>query len=409
MGTNTKISWAHHTWNPWRGCQHASLLDGTQHPGCANCYAEAMAKRNPGTLGVWGLEGTRVMAVEKTFEAPLKWNHQQQVALDCYERWATAGFGPWEHPIPEDNRPRVFVNSLCDVFEDWAGPISDHHGRQLFTINGEEAFTEAEYPECRELTMDDLRRRLFSIIDQCPHLDFLILTKRPENIRKMWPDYSYHACVSGDCPHWNKDECDPHTGYRENVWLLTSVSNLQTANLMIPHLLKCRDLVPVLGVSLEPMLGEVDLGLSITTCDCCERWDSRWVELSEDVHGDWPIGHTTVAKAGIYRASSNKHGALSVTAENGQLLGIKPGEFRTLGKLDLIITGCESNGRKVGRLGEFTSEAAFIEGVRSINQQCQAAGVAHFVKQLPMGGMVSHDPAEWPEDLRIQQMPGVTV
>lgn len=62
--TETKIEWAHWTFNPWRGCTHATLADGSAHPGCEHCYAEAMSKRNPGTLGEWGEGGTRVVAAE---------------------------------------------------------------------------------------------------------------------------------------------------------------------------------------------------------------------------------------------------------------------------------------------------------------------------------------------------------
>jgi protein gp37 len=55
--------------------------------------------------------------------------------------------------------------------------------------------------------------------------------------------------------------CDgnPHNWRRENVWLLTSVSNQQTADELIPELLRCRDYVSVLGLSIEPLLGPVDL------------------------------------------------------------------------------------------------------------------------------------------------------
>ncbi|MFH1675787.1 MAG: DUF5131 family protein, partial [bacterium] len=38
MATLTKIEWTSLTWNPVTGCTKVS-------PGCANCYAERMAKR----------------------------------------------------------------------------------------------------------------------------------------------------------------------------------------------------------------------------------------------------------------------------------------------------------------------------------------------------------------------------
>lgn len=51
MAENTKIEWCDHTFNPWHGCEKIS-------PGCANCYAAAMSKRNPSVLGKWGSDGT---------------------------------------------------------------------------------------------------------------------------------------------------------------------------------------------------------------------------------------------------------------------------------------------------------------------------------------------------------------
>lgn len=46
-----------------------------------------------------------------------------------------------------------------------------------------------------------------------------------------------------------------------------------------------------------------------------------------------------------------------------------------------------------------------LDWVRSLRDQCQAAGVALWVKQIEVDGRVTHDPADWPEDLRVQQFP----
>ena len=51
------------------------------------------------------------------------------------------------------------------------------------------------------------------------------------------------------------------------------------------------------------------------------------VRLLKRVRGDFPIGHTTIAEVGDHDCASNKWGALSVRASNGQMLGIKPSEF----------------------------------------------------------------------------------
>lgn len=53
---------------------------------------------------------------------------------------------------------------------------------------------------------------------------------------------------------------------------------------------------------------------------------ARFVYLPAAVRGDGPF-RNTVAPAGIYRAHVNPEGAVSVTADDGHLLGVKPGEF----------------------------------------------------------------------------------
>jgi protein gp37 len=107
MAENTKIQWATHTFNPWRGCAKIA-------PGCANCYADAQSKRNPGTLGVWGPNGTRVVASEAMWREPLKWNK----AAACLETF-DCNAGDHSDCCPQKVRDRVFCASLADVFEDW--------------------------------------------------------------------------------------------------------------------------------------------------------------------------------------------------------------------------------------------------------------------------------------------------
>jgi len=48
-----------------------------------------------------------------------------------------------------------------------------------------------------------------------------------------------------------------------------------------------------------------------------------------DVRGDFPF-QATHAPAGVYDAYVNPHGAVSVIATNGKMLGIKPNEFQWL-------------------------------------------------------------------------------
>lgn len=104
-------------------------------------------------------------------------------------------------------RQRVFCASMADVFED--------------------------HPQ-----VVDARRRLFNLILDTPNLDWLLLTKRPENIMDMVP-------------------ADWRNGFPENVWIGTSVENQEQANKRIPALLDVPASVRFL--SCEPLLGAVDL------------------------------------------------------------------------------------------------------------------------------------------------------
>ena len=51
------------------------------------------------------------------------------------------------------------------------------------------------------------------------------------------------------------------------------------------------------------------------------------IRLLQMVRSDLPFGPIAVAKAGVYDAEMNQHGALAVRDCNDNLLGVKPGEF----------------------------------------------------------------------------------
>ena len=90
------------------------------------------------------------------------------------------------------------------------------------------------------------RDDLADLIDETPHLDWLLLTKRPSNIAGMLPQRS-HGALTGWGP----------TGY-PNVWLGTTVENQAEADRRIPHLLA----VPAARrfLSCEPLLGPLPAG-----------------------------------------------------------------------------------------------------------------------------------------------------
>jgi protein gp37 len=165
-----------YTFNPWRGCTKVS-------PGCTHCYAEATGKRNPRVLGEWGLRGRRAVAAESYWRRPLAWDRAA----------ARAG-----------ERRRVFCASLADVFEER---------------------DELEGP----------RERLRALMSSTPHLDWLLLTKRP--------DFAARWIAGRRMP--------------DNYWLGVSVEDQERADEGVPILLRIR--APVRFLSVEPLLGPVDL------------------------------------------------------------------------------------------------------------------------------------------------------
>lgn len=186
MAENSKIEWTDHTFNPWEGCTKVS-------PGCDNCYAEARDKRFTGGA-LWGAKAPRRRTSAANWKKPHQWNKQAQA---------------------EGRRYRVFCASLADVF--------DNHASIL--------------PEWRA--------DLWHLIHQTPHLDWLLLTKRPQNIARFMPNYSH---TQRDWP---------------NVWLGTTVENQTEADRRIPALLAVPAAVRFLSV--EPMLGPVDIGAPVRT------------------------------------------------------------------------------------------------------------------------------------------------
>jgi protein gp37 len=226
VAENSKIEWTTHTFNPWRGCTKVSA-------GCANCYAETLSGRNPTTLGVWGPNGTRVVAAESQWRQPLKWERQ---AKADFERWQEAArYARSEYDaVGTYERPRVFCASLADVFE----------GRGTM-------------PHGFAHTIEAARLRLFRLIHATPNLDWLLLTKRPHLIRdgiaaalRLVDVYAEDAAA---------DMLTDWLGGKPpaNVWLGTSVEDQKAADERIPHLL----MVPakVLFLSMEPLLGPVDI------------------------------------------------------------------------------------------------------------------------------------------------------
>jgi protein gp37 len=122
----TGISWTDATFNGWWGCTHHG-------PGCAHCYAEALARRYG--HDVWGPNKPRRIFGEAHWRELHKLN---------------------ELAAAEGTSRRVFVGSMMDICED------------------------------RE-ELVPIARRLVLCARRYPWLDFLLLTKRPERYPTILP------------------------------------------------------------------------------------------------------------------------------------------------------------------------------------------------------------------------------
>ena len=282
MGENSGISWTDHTFNPWMGCTKVS-------PACANCYAERDWDKRYGKVK-WGDGGTRVKTSAENWKKPLLWNQaiEDGKCSGCFGKGFTKkGKGDKAEDVPcnlcdatgkPTRRPRVFCASLADVFEDWRGVILASNSLSLWKCNCGHWFDGASpdvqkfapsCPKCGDMQgsavfMNDVRSKLFKLIDATPHLDWLLLTKRPENISRMWPFLRKPPEQHGTDP-WK----------RNNVWLGPSVENQHYADTRIPELLKFRHFSPVLFLSCEPMVGEVDIDGPFNVCGPANgQWDN---------------------------------------------------------------------------------------------------------------------------------------
>lgn len=174
MAENSKIEWTDHTFNPWIGCQEVS-------PACDNCYARVQNNHRKWVDG-WGPHGERRRT--KTWRDPVKWNREA----------AQAGV-----------RRKVFCASLADVFD--------------------------------KKVPTEWRDDLWELINATPKLDWLLLTKRPQNIKKMLPK------------DWGE------IGY-VNVWLGVTGETNDLARQRAMHAVVIPATIHFMSV--EPMLGPVE-------------------------------------------------------------------------------------------------------------------------------------------------------
>lgn len=203
----TTIPWSHYTFNPWKGCDKVS-------PACKFCYAQVQTSRWGNDW--WGKDKPRPRTSPSYWRKPLAWDRAAGLAGE---------------------RRRVFCASWSDIFED------------------------------RE-DLEATRRDLWDLVLSTSHLDWLLLTKRPENIMNMVP-----AAWTG---YWPR-----------SVWAGTTIEDEDWAERRLAELYKVP--APIRFASLEPQLADVDVGRWLHTpgrdCAGCRHETIRGMAR----HLDWLI------------------------------------------------------------------------------------------------------------------------
>lgn len=210
MSEVSKIEWTRSTFNPWWGCVEVSEA-------CDHCYARELAKRYG--QPVWGDDAPRRRMSESYWKEPVKWNRK---AKETGEFWP------------------VFCASMADVFE-----------------------------TSRSEVIQECRPRLFQLIEDTPHLTWLLLTKRPHNMTRYAPE------------SWRNR-------WPDNVWALTTLEH-QKHIARVERLLEVPAVVR--GLSAEPLFSALDLSGMLGP------WKVNWVITGGESgpharpgHPDWYRG-----------------------------------------------------------------------------------------------------------------------
>lgn len=214
MAETTNIGWCDGTLNFWIGCTKVSV---GEHGACTDCYAEAWAKRYY-PAAQWG-DFPRKRTADTTWNQAHTWDKKA---------------------AREGTRPFIFVNSLADIFDNQVDPA--------------------------------WRADAFALMRETPHLVWLLLTKRPQNIARM---------------------CEAAGGIPDNAAFGCTVVTQREADRDVPHLLAAdsQHNAAFTFLSIEPMMGPISLTPWITLrldwVICGGLSGPRWRE--HDLPADWAL------------------------------------------------------------------------------------------------------------------------
>lgn len=270
----------------------------------------------------------------------------------------------WRKPLKWNDQARAagvmlpVFPSLCDPFEDWTGLLStarDANDVQRVWWKCDscgEMLDRYEMPEFHGQTIPVPGKK--GHLHLCHAVGMRDLRER---MFRLFNDLAHLEMILFTKRPQNIAAMWPGDWFTNggNVTLCYSASDQPTYDFGAQHLFRHGPRrAGVLGFSLEPLLAPINMGLAGT--------------LPKDVAARWsPVS---------------------------DLVG-------------WIVIGVESNGKMVGRLGEFETESGWWKGCAAIVRECADNGVPCYVKQGPINGRVSHDPREWPDDCRVRQFPRV--
>ena len=332
MSLKTLIGWTQATVNFWWGCTEVS-------PACVNCYAREWAKYSSrrlfGYLVEWGNGKPRAERLQAA--------RKEAIAL---ERKA----------VKEGVRIRVFANSMSDWLDDWV-PI------QWLAF-------------------------LLETIRLTPHLDWQLLTKRPQNWQKRLEAVVAIERMGSHQGHimayqWLRSTHE--SDVPPNVWIGTTVEDQTRANERIPHLLQIPAKIRFL--SCEPLVGPVNLcfvgGSQVETP---YRYRGNFWEVAcENSCTFAGTEDDLVPDPDQSEAAADEHGTEWVCPEChcSSALVRRHDEDPDI---HWVIVG--------GMSGHGTPQFTHPDWIRGIRDQCAQAGVAFFFKQwgnyIPAGYHATH-------------------
>lgn len=407
----TKIEWTEATWSPVTGCTKVSS-------GCAHCYAERMAKRLRGRFGYPQDDPFRVTVHKDKIHKPLHWRKPLTVFV--------CSMGDLLH----ENVPEATILRVFDVMS-----LAEQHTFQILT----------KRPERLLQLHGNVGRWYLDGVHCLPNVWFGTSCENQETADERIPyllkcpaTVRFLSCE----PLLSSLDLQPLLHFGDTLWDQNLVEHLhsETSSTAGQHDGQRRQNISSgreCGIGVETRTtndmrgteGEasksVNDGMISQPSDPTLDNDRRQIIRSnvltttETTNRQTAVGASAGNKPRINRIPSSSRplagNSASATgsakpestdarsseesvAENlpNPLYPAEHITASTDNRINWVIVGCESGPG---------ARPMDLDWVRSIRDQCRAAGVLLFVKQLRLEGKLVKDMAEFPSDLQIRESP----